>query len=64
VLGHGFSVDNYGAIIGEWEMRIPADLPQVAVRIGEITAVSAPKDILSGLDDSSRLMLWPAPEQR
>ena len=32
-------------------MRIPADLPQVAVRVGEVTTVTAPEDILSGLDD-------------
>jgi hypothetical protein len=32
-------------------MRVPADLPQVAVRVGEITTVTAPKHILSGLNE-------------
>ena len=45
------SQDKYRAIIGQGEMRIPADLPQVAVRVGEITTMPAPKDILGGLDD-------------
>jgi hypothetical protein len=45
------SGDKYRAIIGKGEMRVPADLPQVAVRVGEITTVPAPKDILSRLDD-------------
>ena len=45
------SRDDYRAIFGQGKMRIPADLPQVAVWVGEVTTVTAPKDILSGLDD-------------
>jgi hypothetical protein len=46
-----FSGHKNRAIVGQRKMRIPADLPQVAVWVGEIATVPVPKDILSELDD-------------
>ena len=41
---------NFSAFI-QMKMRVPGNLPQMAVRIGKIAAVTAPKNILRGFDD-------------